>query len=125
MHPARIAAWIMAFLVGIVYGVAATISQAFQVGFVPLGLIVAIIGSAALVTAVRILAQDRWSALATGLGLLIATLVFSGEGPGGSVVVPQAPDGVLNTGIVWTIAVPLVIAVVMAWPERLRSHADA
>ena len=59
-----------------------------------------IIGSAALLVAVRLLTSDRWAALATGLGMMIATLVFSGRGPGGSVIVPAER----TRRSVWTIA---------------------
>ena len=52
----------------------------------------------------RLLTADRWAALATGLGMIIATLVFSGRGPGGSVIVPAD-----RAGIVWTMAVPVLV----------------
>ena len=65
----------------------------------------------------RLLTSDRWAALATGLGMMIATLVFSGRGPGGSVIVPQAAEGQFDAGIVWTIAVPLMVALAVAWPD--------
>ena len=45
------------------------------------------------------------------LGAMIATLVFSGTGPGGSVVVPAPADGAVSTGIIWTVAVPVLAAV--------------
>lgn len=110
----RVGTWIVAFVVGAVYGVAGTIAHAYTLAWFPLGLLLALIGSAALLAAVRLLTSDRWAALGTGLGLMVATLVFSGAGPGGSVVVPQT-----SLGVVWTIAVPLLVAVVVAWPERL------
>ena len=117
---ARVATWFIAFIVGAVYGLAGTIAHTFALGWFPLGLILAIIGSAALLAAVRLLTSDRWAALATGLGMMIATLVFSGRGPGGSVIVAEAPDGAFNPGIVWTVAVPLLVAVVVAWPDLGR-----
>ena len=80
--------WVIALVVGLVYGVAGTIGQAAVWGILPLGLIIAVIGVGALMLAVRLLTADRWNALACGLGAMIATLVFSGTGPGGSVVVP-------------------------------------
>ena len=46
--------------------------------------------------------------------MMIATLMFSGRGPGGSVIVPETP-----LATVWTIAVPIVVAIVVAWPERV------
>ncbi|GAA2011994.1 DUF6113 family protein [Microbacterium ulmi] len=120
IQPVRIGTWVVAFVVGAVYGLAGTIAQSFALGWLPLGLVVAVVGSAALLVAVRLLTADRWAALATGLGIMTATLVFSGQGPGGSVIVPQVPEGQFNPGVVWTIAVPLVVAVVVAWPERMR-----
>jgi hypothetical protein len=49
---------------------------------VPLGLIVAVAGTGALLLAVRLLTGDRWAALAPGLGVMLTTLVLLGSGPG-------------------------------------------
>lgn len=108
--------WLVAFVVGFVYGVAGTIGQAAAWLGLPAGLVVAIVGIAALLVAVRLLTEDRWAALATGLGAMISTLVFSGKGPGGSVVVPAPADGQISTGVIWTIAVPILTAIVVGWP---------
>lgn len=113
--PARVGTWLVAFLVGAVYGLAGTIAHAYELGWFPLGLILAIVGCAALLAAVRLLTMDRWAALATGLGMMTATLVFSGRGPGGSVIVPDSP-----LGTVWTLALPITVAIVVAWPDRIR-----
>ena len=119
---ARVATWIVSFAVGVAYGLAGTIAHTYTFGWFPVGLVLAIVGSGALLLAVRLLTSDRWAALATGLGMMIATLVFSGRGPGGSVIVPQAPEGQFDPGIVWTIAVPLMVTLAVAWPDvsRLR-----
>jgi hypothetical protein len=111
--PARLGTWVVALLVGAVYGLAGTIAHAYELGWFPVGLVLALIGCAALLVAVRLLTADRWAALATGLGMMTATLVFSGKGPGGSVIVPESP-----LGTVWTIALPIVVAVVVAWPDH-------
>ena len=116
---ARAGTWLVAFAVGVVYGLAGTIAHSYTLGWFPLGLVLAIIGCGALLTAVRLLTLDRWAALATGLGMVGATLVFSGMGPGGSVIVPET---VLGT--VWTIAVPILVAVVVVWPDRQRPRRD-
>jgi hypothetical protein len=68
------------------------------VGVLPLGLIVAVAGTGALLLAVRLLTGDRWAALACGLGVMLTTLVLLGQGPGGSVVVPAPADGQISTG---------------------------
>ncbi len=115
---ARIATWVLAAVIGFVYGVAGTIGQAATWGPLPVGLVVASVGFIALLVAVRTLTGERTSALAAGLGALIATLVFANEGPGGSVVVP-APQGdaAVTPGMVWTFLVPLIAALVVAWPS--------
>lgn len=110
--PARVGTWIIALLVGLVYGVAGTVAHAFTIGWFPLGLLLGIVGCAALLLAVRLLTSDRGSTLATGLGMMIATLVFSGSGPGGSVIVPQT-----ELAIAWVIALPIAIVAVVAWPN--------
>lgn len=120
MTLSRMGTWIVALVVGAVYGVAGTIGQAASWGWFPIGLVIASVGAAAIISAVRLLTGDRWSALATGMGAMLATLVFSGRGPGGSVVVPAPVDGALSTGIVWTLLVPLVTAIVVAWPVTAR-----
>lgn len=114
---ARIGAWIVGLVVGAFYGVAGTVAQAYMLGWFPLGLVLSLIGVIALLVAVRLLTGDRWATLATAIGVMAATLVFSGAGPGGSVIVPQARDGEFSPGLAWTILVPLSAAIVIAWPQ--------
>lgn len=121
---ARVATWFVGFIVGAVYGLAGTIAHTFMLGWFPLGLVLAILGSAALLVAVRLLTADRWAALATGLGIAVATLVFSGRGPGGSVIVAQAQDGQFDAGLVWTVAVIVLVVIVVAWPDLSRARRE-
>lgn len=114
---ARIGSWAVAAVIGFVYGVAGVIGQAAHAGALPVGLVVALVGFTALLLAIRLLTGDRATTFAAGMGALVATLVLSGRGPGGSIVVPAASDGMLSTGMVWTIAAPLVAALVIAWPR--------
>jgi len=120
MTLSRAGTWIVALIIGAVFGAAGTIAQSAVWGWFPVGVVVAIVGVAAITLAVRLLTGDRWSALATGLGAMITTLVFSGRGPGGSVVVPAPAEGEFSTGIVWTIAVPILVALIVAWPSTAR-----
>ena len=117
--PARVGTWFVALLVGAVYGLAGTIAHSYELAWFPLGLVLAIVGCAALLVAVRFLTGDRWAVLATGLGMMTSTLVFSGKGPGGSVIVPEGP-----LGSVWTLALPILVAIVVAWPDRIRPLAE-
>ncbi|MGZ0710459.1 histidinol dehydrogenase (plasmid) [Coraliomargarita sp. W4R53] len=113
---ARAGTWLIAFIVGAVYGLAGTIAHTYTLGGFPVGLALGIIGCAAFLVAVRLLTADRWAALSTGLGMMLATLVFSGKGPGGSVIVPES-----GLGMVWTVTVPLLVAIVVAWPDRVQT----
>ena len=116
---ARLGTWFVAFVVGAVYGLAGTIAHGYEIGWLPVGLILAVIGCAALLAAVRLLTSDRWAALATGLGMMVAALIFSGRGPGGSVIVPESA-----LGTVWTLALPVIVAVAVGWPDRVRPSAS-
>ena len=75
------------------------------------------VAARSVLVAVRLLTADRWAALATGLGIAVATLVFSGRGPGGAVIVAQAAKGQFDLGLVWTIAVLLLVVLIVAWPD--------
>jgi hypothetical protein len=110
----RIGAWIIALLVGAVYGGAGSVGHAsFWLG-IPLGLVLAVVGGGALVIAMRLLTGDRWAALAGGLGMMLATFVLAQTSPGGSVLFTQQHEVL---ALVWMGAVPLVTALVVAWPD--------
>lgn len=113
----RVATWLVAVVIGAVFGAAGTVGQSSTWGWFPLGLVVSLLGITALLVAIRLLTLDRWTALATALGAMALTLVLSGTGPGGSVVVPLPEDGQISTGVIWTVAVPIIAAVVIAWPS--------
>ncbi|MFT4135797.1 histidinol dehydrogenase [Microbacterium sp.] len=117
---ARVVTWLLALVVGTVYGVAGTIGHAARWGVLPVGLVVALVGVGALVIAMRLLTDDRGAALATGVGVVVAAALFSGRGPGGSIVVPAADQGEMPWGLVWTIAVPLIVLAVVLWPSPRR-----
>ncbi len=119
--------WAVALLIGVAFGAAGTVGQAAGWGPIPIGLVIALVGFSSLLVAVRLLVSDRWAAAATGAGATLAAIVLSGRGPGGSVVVPAPVDGTLSAGLVWTFAVPIVTAVVVAWPSMnalTRSSSD-
>lgn len=107
--------WIAAALVGGVYGVAGTIGHSVMWGPIPVGLIVAAIACAAILVAVRALTHDRGAAVAAGLGMIGMLVLISGEGPGGSVVVPAS-----LMGQIWTYLVAGLVLLVVAWPSFSR-----
>ena len=124
--PARIVTWILALGAGAVFGVAGTITHAYRAGSIPIGLALACVGCAALLVAVRLLIEDRGAVWSCGLGMIGAMALFSGRGPGGSVVVPQAAEGEFPYGIAWMGLLTLIVVIVAAWPRisvaRLRTE---
>jgi len=124
----RVVTWVIAVVAGAVYGTAGTVAHAYRLGVLPVGLIVAIVGCAAILLAVRALSSDRWAALACGVGMLGATVLFSGTGPGGSVIVPGGSLdalGPVNLGIVWTVAVVVLGLAAVTWPDISGSRRRA
>lgn len=113
----RVIGWVVAFLVGAFYGTAATVGHAFRIGVVPVGLILGTIGCAGLLTALRILTQDRVNAIAGGLGIIGATYLFSQVGPGGSAIVAAATPDTEWIAIAWTFVGPILLALVAFWPD--------
>jgi len=121
----RVVGWLVAFLVGAFYGTAATVGHAFRVGFVPLGLILATVGCAALLIALRTLTQDRINALAGGLGIIGATYVFSQPGLGGSAIVAAATPDTAWIAAAWTFVGPILMALVVFFPDLSRLQPSA
>lgn len=113
----RILAWAIALVVGLVYGAAGSAAHAATWLGLPVGLLLAVVGAGAMVLAVRLLIGDRWAALATGLGMMLATWVLSQPSPGGSVLFTQAHE---IAALVWMAAVPVWTALVVAFPDPAR-----
>lgn len=111
----RILSWIAAALVGVVYGTAGTIAHSLMWGPIPVGLIVGAIACGALLMAVRTLTHDRAATLATAVGMVGMLLVISGPGPGGSIVVPNTP-----VGVIWIYLVSGLALLAIAWPSFSR-----
>lgn len=111
----RTLSWIAAALVGAVYGTAGTIAHSLMWGVVPVGLIVGGIACCALLVAVRTLTHDRGAAVATAVGMIGMLLLISGPGPGGSVIVPSTP-----VGLVWIFLICTIALLVIAWPNLKR-----
>lgn len=116
----RLLTWLIAAVIGVVYGTAATVAQAFTIGVLPVGLVLATVGTTALFVALRLLVGDRWTTLAGGLGAILAMVVFSGTGPGGSVIVAAPTPDTEWIPLTWTFVVPIIVALVFAWPDTSR-----
>jgi len=109
---ARALSWLIALVVGAVYGLAGTMTHAATWGVLPVGVVVALAAAGALLLAIRLLTSDRIATVAAGLGMIAVALVLSQVGPGGSVVVANGP-----LGLAWTIGLPCLVVLVAAWPS--------
>ncbi|MGH3703860.1 MAG: hypothetical protein ACRDT9_04450 [Agromyces sp.] len=107
---------VVAFLVGLVYGALGTVGHRASLSIgevsIPWGLAAALMGVAALLVGIRLVAGGRWAAAAAGAGVIVAVAVLTLPGPGGSVLIV----GDL-TGTVWSVAPALIAVLVVAWPK--------
>lgn len=111
----RLLSWLVAAVVGGVYGIAGTIGHTLMWGLVPVGILVGAVACGAMLVAIRVLTHDRGATLAAGLGMLGMLTVISGVGPGGSVVVEDTV-----WGHIWIYIVAGLVLVVVAWPRLAR-----
>lgn len=114
----RALSWIIVFVVGVVYGAAGTIAHSLMWGPIPIGMIIGVVACAALLVAVRALTHDRGAAAASAIGMIGMLMIISGEGPGGSIIVPNTP-----LGQIWIYVVLAVALLVIAWPSTSRLRA--
>lgn len=122
-RSARIRTIAIAGLIGLVYGTVATIGHrhTWQLGevSVPWGLVAGLVGVAALLVGIRLVAGGRAAAIAAAVGIVGAVALFSLPGPGGSVLVASG-----LVGTVWSVGPALIAVLVVAWPS-LPSRAAA
>ncbi len=109
----RIAAWAIALVVGGVYGAAGSFAHAASLGVLPVGIVLGLVGAAALLIAVRLLTADRWATLAAGAGMVAATMLFALPSTGGSVLFTTQHE---MLALLWTAGAPIVTVLVVAWP---------
>ena len=112
----RLVTTLVALAAGVLFAVLGTVAHqsTVQLGSlsVPIGLVLSLVSSVALLVGLRLVVHDRLVVLAAALGLLGTVFLLSLRSTGGSVLVPA---GVAGT--VWTMAPALVAAVVIAWPR--------
>jgi hypothetical protein len=115
-RSARIRTLAIAAVIGVVYGTVATIGHrhAWRLGevVIPWGLVAGLVGVAALLLGIRLVAGGRGAALAAAIGVVAAVALFSLPGPGGSVLVASG-----LVGTVWSVGPALIAVVVVAWPS--------
>lgn len=113
---ARALACAIAVVLGVGAGVLGTISHPSTLPLagveVPTGLVAALVVVTALLVGLRLVFGSRAPSAFAAAGIAVVLLVFAQVGPGGSVLVPAD-----LAGYTWTYGVPLVAALVLAWPR--------
>ncbi|MDJ0322889.1 hypothetical protein QMG61_03805 [Cryobacterium sp. PH31-AA6] len=121
---ARALAGLLAFVVGVVFGVLGTIAHQATIAIgpvvIPIGLVLSLAGVTALLAGLRLVVGDRLIVLLAAIGLLGTIFLLSLRSAGGSVLVPEGLPGTL-----WTIGPTLVATVVLAWPRIPARHGSA
>jgi LmbE family N-acetylglucosaminyl deacetylase len=113
---ARLGSSIAALAVGVAFGVLGTIGHQSTVtvgpATIPVGLILALGGAAALLVGLRMLVGDRLVVFWCALGMIATIFLLSLRSTGGSVLIPAGLPGTL-----WSVAPTLVAAVAVGWPK--------
>jgi hypothetical protein len=78
----------------------------------PIGLVIALAALALLLTGIRLVSPSRLLAALSALAAVAVVALFALESPGGSVLIPASP-----LGLVWLFGSTLVAVVVIAWPR--------
>ena len=120
----RIAAAVLSFAVGAIYGAVGTVAHQDVVTIgglsLPIALVLALLGALALLIGFRLLFADRLAVLCVALGMVGTIALFSIASAGGSILIPQ---GAL--GLVWTVVPVLLATVVVAWPRMPQRSPDS
>ncbi|KQV24500.1 hypothetical protein [Yonghaparkia sp. Root332] len=83
----------------------------------PVGIALALVTTALLLSGLRAWGDDRGPAVAGAFGLGSVALALATPGAGGSVLIPGNP-----LGYGWTLGIMLIALVVLAWPRIQRTH---
>ncbi len=112
----KIAASVLALMTGALAG---AIGTATHQSIPPFGIALALLMVLCLLGGFRVLFASRLTAAAAAVGVLGAVAMFSGSGPGGSVLVPAT-----DLGYWWTFGPAVVAFVVLAWPRLPARRMD-
>ncbi|MBG6054769.1 N-acetyl-1-D-myo-inositol-2-amino-2-deoxy-alpha-D-glucopyranoside deacetylase [Salinibacterium sp. CAN_S4] len=115
----RVAALVVATLLGAFAGVTLTAAHQATIAVgpltVPWGVVTAVIVTAAILVGLRVVFETRIVAGCAAIGLLGASALLAIQTSGGSVLVPANP-----AGYTWTYAPVIIAAIVLAWPRFTR-----
>jgi hypothetical protein len=113
----RVLGYLVALLLGALFGVLGTIVHQIDVSVfglfdLPIGLIIALPAVALLLIGLRMSFGNRLPALVAGVGLVGMAALLALPSPGGSVLIPAG-----TIGFVWLLGSTVVAVVVLAWPR--------
>jgi hypothetical protein len=112
----RILSWVVALLVGALFGVLGTVCHTVTLSLfglsLPIGLIVALPAVALLLVGLRMISASRWPSILAALGLVVMVGLFTLPSPGGSVLIQG-----ITAGYVWLIGSFGIALVTVAWPR--------
>jgi hypothetical protein len=124
---ARIGAYAIAAVIGVIYGAVATVGHRHEIRIgeiaIPWGLVAALAGVLALLLGIRLVAGGRWVAAAAAVGVIGTVALLTLPGPGGSVLVAGDVEGTI-----WAVGPALIAVLVVAWPnlpQRRTGPVDA
>lgn len=119
----RIGTLVFAFLIGVLSGAIGTIGhrQELRIGEVaiPWGIVAALVGVAALLLGIRLVAGGRLVAGVAAAGIVATVSLLSLPGLGGSVLIPSSV-----VGTVWAVGPALIAVLVVAFPSMLPARRD-
>jgi hypothetical protein len=113
----RILGHVAALLLGALFGAIGTVVHQIDISVfglfdLPIGLIIALVAIALLLTGLRMIAPSRLASALAAAALIGMVALLTLESPGGSILVPAGP-----TGLVWLFGSTLIAVVVIAWPK--------
>jgi hypothetical protein len=114
----RVGSWVVALLLGVVFGMLGTVVNQAMIGWFPIGLVMGCLASILLLLGLRLILPTRTVALLAAVGLVGIVAALTLQSPGGSVLIPADVQG-----YVWTFAPTVISLVVLAWPRRPLARA--
>jgi N-acetyl-1-D-myo-inositol-2-amino-2-deoxy-alpha-D-glucopyranoside deacetylase len=110
--PGKVVAYVLALVVGALFGAIGTVAHQDGAGSFPYGVILALALVAAAMVGFRILFDSRMVGLVVAIGITVVNLVLSQTSRGGSVLIPGN-----IIGYAWIGGSILIAAFVLLWPK--------
>lgn len=103
---------VLSLALGIVFGIAGTAVHAYFIGPIPVGLIVALIASAALMLSLRLLLEKRWCSVVSFVGMIAIIYIMAQASVNGSVLITNNFES-----FAWIYGVAIIGLVIQTFPS--------